>query len=72
MFFHNLSFDINKTIILGVNDPIFLHYLMFFFSLFSEFLFRFVFGNVEFCLQNTAFSGPRVCSVYLNSYDFKG
>ena len=31
-----------------------------------------VLGNVGFDLQNTALSGPRVSSVYLNLYDFKG
>ena len=33
---------------------------------YSGFFFVFVLGNVEFDLQNTAPSGPRACSVYIN------
>ena len=36
----------------------------------SGLIFAFVLGNVEFDLQNTALSGPRACSVYINFSDF--
>ena len=70
-FFYNQTFYLNETIILGGQGPYVLVFVCFDFLVFSVF-FTFVFGHVEFDLQNTALSRPRVCSAYSNLYDFKG
>ena len=60
MFFNTYDFTI-KPIFQGVKDPISQHFRC-----------PFLFSNAEFDLQNTALSGPRVCSAYLNLYDLRG
>ena len=65
MFSITHGFTIIKLHFGGSRSPTFSICWSFCLVVFSELIFAFVLGNVEFYLKNKGLSGPRACSVYI-------